>query len=890
MKWLDILRVRLRLLLRTRDVETRMHDEMRFHVEMEADQLMRDKGLAPDEARRRALAAFGGVEQHKEALRDGRPLAWLSGLSLDVRLAWRMLGKYPGLTLVGGLALAIAIGVGAAWYDLTGKALSPRIPLPEGDRLVSIETHDSRANRPESRVMHDFLVWRSELRTIAELGAFRADTRNLAVDRANPGLIRMTSLTSAAFDAARTPPLLGRGLLAGDDAPGAPSVIVLGYDLWQRQFGGRADAVGSIVRLGDTPTTVVGVMPKGFRYPTNYEAWTPLPVRSAYEPLEGEPISVIGRLKPGATLAQADAELQVLAGRTAADHPASHRHLQSHVRRLGESSADLDAIAVIAMQNFPVLMVIGIACVSVGTLFYARTATRQEEIAVRSALGASRARVIVQLFVEALVLAALAATVGLVAADRAVTWLVDAFGDLPFWATPDLNQSTMAYAFGLALLCAAVLAVLPALRATRVDLQPQLGNRGAGGTLRFGRVWTTAMIAQVTFTAMALPAVMEGAWQVRRQVSARATFSGRQHLAARLDVARHLEHETSEAFDARRTRILAELERRLAQAPGVMAVTFASRVPGTVGGRTQSAQVETPYGARFGVSAIGLEYFEVLSRPIVAGRGFSEGDRDPAARTVIVNEAFRREFARQTNGESVLGVRLRRLPASSPVDDAVPESSVEVVGVVRDLGLDPGEQGDEQPFVFQAAEPAALSPMAVIVRTREDAAVLASQLPGLAADVDADLLVLESQSLEGWIRERDSFMISTQVAAFGVILLTLLLSAMSIYSLVSVSVARRRREIGVRTALGATSRQLLTSIMSRAVVLVACGTAFGGALVLAAVALGLGPSGQPAEDVPQFAVWLSMTAAVVLSACLAACVAPARRALSIAPAEALKDF
>lgn len=889
MKWLHMLAARLRL-LRTRDVETRMQDEFRFHVAMEADQLMRDQGLAPDEARRRALAAFGGVQQHKEALRDGRPLASLGALSLDVTLAWRMLGKYPGLTLIGGLALAVAIGVGAAWYDITGKVLSPRIPLPDGDRLVAIETQDSRANRPESRVMHDFLVWRSELRTIAGLGAFRMDTRNLLVGHATPGLIRMTSLTSAAFGAARVPPLLGRGLLDADDVPGAPSVIVLGFDLWQRQFGGRPDAVGAIVRLGDTPTTVVGVMPKGFRYPTNHDAWTPLPVRSTYEPLEGEPISVIGRLKPGATLAQADAELQVLAGRTAADHPASHRHLQSHVRRLGETATDFDAIAATAMKNLPVFMVIGLACVSVGTLFYARTATRQEEIAVRSALGASRARIIVQLFVEALVLAALAAAVGLAAADRAVTWAVGTLNGLPFWVTPGLYPSTMAYAFGLAVICAAVLAVLPALRATRLDLQPQLGNRGAGGTLRFGRVWTAAMIAQVTFTAMALPGVIEGAWQVQRQVSARAAFSGHQHLAARLDVARRLEHETSEAFDARRTRVLAELERRLAQAPGVTAVAFADRVPGTVGGRNQSAQVQTSYGARFSVSAIGLEYFEILDRPIVAGRGFSEGDRDPAARTVIVNEAFRREFARQTHGDSPLGAQLRLLPASSQGDESAPESSVEVVGVVRDIGLDPDERGDEGPFVFQAAAPAALSPVAVIVRTREDAAALASRMPGLAAEVDADLLVLKSQSLADWIQERDRFLISTQAAAFGIILLTLLLSGMSIYSLVSVSVARRRREIGVRTALGATSRQLLMSIMSRALVLVACGTAAGGALILGAVALGLGPSGQPAEDVRQFAAWLAITAVVVLGACLAACVSPARRALRVAPAEALKDF
>ena len=267
MKWFDSARARLRLLFARRAAESRMNDEFRFHVEMETDRLMRAKGLAPDEARRQALAAFGGVEKHKEALRDGRGLAWLSGMSLDVKLGGRMLLKYPGLTLAGGLALAIAIGIGAGWYDLTGKILAPTIPLPEGDRLVSIETQNTLTNEPEPRVVRDFLEWRRELRTIEDLGAYRTDTRNLIVGNAAPEPIRMAELTAAAFRTARVPPLLGRALLDSDEMPGAPSVVVLGYDVWQRSLGGRQDVVGSVVKLGNTPATVIGVMPEGFRVP-----------------------------------------------------------------------------------------------------------------------------------------------------------------------------------------------------------------------------------------------------------------------------------------------------------------------------------------------------------------------------------------------------------------------------------------------------------------------------------------------------------------------------------------------------------------------------------------------------------------------------------------------
>jgi putative ABC transport system permease protein len=232
MKWFDSACARLRLLFARRGAESRMNDEFRFHIEMETDQLVRAKGLATDEARRQALVAFGGLEKHKEAWRDGRGGAWFSGLSLDVRLGGRMLLRYPGLTLAGGLALAIAIGIGAGSYDLFGKLLWPTIPLPDGDRIVIIETQNALANQPELRVTRDFLEWRSDVRSIDGLGAYRTDLRNLIVGNTPPVLIRTAALTATAFRTARVTPLIGRGLLDADEKPGAPGVVVLGYDVW----------------------------------------------------------------------------------------------------------------------------------------------------------------------------------------------------------------------------------------------------------------------------------------------------------------------------------------------------------------------------------------------------------------------------------------------------------------------------------------------------------------------------------------------------------------------------------------------------------------------------------------------------------------------------------
>jgi MacB-like periplasmic core domain len=229
--------------------------------------------------------------------------------------------------------------------------------------------------------------------------------------------------------------VLGRALLDSDHRPGAPSVVVLGHDAWQHLLGGRSDVIGSVVKVGNTPSAVVGVMPKGFGYPVNHDAWAPLSLGGSYRALEGGAISVIGRLAPGASLERANAELRVFGERTAASLPATHQHLRPRARRLGESQEGLD-IAQLAQRNLPVLLVLMIACMSVGTLVYARTATREGEITVRSALGASRGRIIGQLFVEALVLATVAAAAGVIAADRAVTWVMENFnkasGGAPF--------------------------------------------------------------------------------------------------------------------------------------------------------------------------------------------------------------------------------------------------------------------------------------------------------------------------------------------------------------------------------------------------------------------------------------------------------------------------
>jgi putative ABC transport system permease protein len=411
---------------------------------------------------------------------------------LDVQFGVRMLIRYKGLTLAGGLALATAIGLGAGWYDVMRDQLHPTLPLPDGDELVEVEVRNATSSTGELRVLHDFLNWRKDVRTIEHLGAYRTLERNLILDRARPEPVLVAEITASAFQVARVPPLLGRPLLDADEAPGAPSVVVLGYSVWRRQFGGRPDAIGRTLQLGRAQLTVVGVMPEGFAFPENHKFWIPLQLPSSgYAPLEGPAVFVFGRLASGIQPPQATAEIAALISRVAATSPATHQHLRPRVFPYGAEDLGGGSWIDFLVTHGPVLLVLVVACANVGTLVYARTATREAEIAIRHALGASRARVVGQLFVEALVLAAVAAGVGLFVADLVLRWVFAYLAEgLPFWIRPGLKFATVIYAALLAVVAAGILGVLPAIKATG-SLGPQLQTSGAGvphcGSGRFGR-------------------------------------------------------------------------------------------------------------------------------------------------------------------------------------------------------------------------------------------------------------------------------------------------------------------------------------------------------------------------------------------------------------------
>jgi len=863
-------------------------------------------------------------EAHRHRLRWGRPAASLAravdaiemGLALvrarlarawvywstflqDYRLGLRMLAKYPGLTIAGGLALAMAIGVGAAWFDVTRQMWRPTIPLPEGERIVEIEMRDQRTGSDERRILHDFVGWRQAARSLTDLGAYRTMQRNLVIDgRLEP--VTAADITPAAMALARVPPLLGRPLLDADERPGAPPVAVLGYAVWQRQFGGRASIVGQPIQIGRDAVTVVGVMPEGFAFPINHRLWTPLAVSpSGYPPLTGTPIRVVARLAPGVTQAQAYAEITTLTDRVRSVSPVTHQQLRPRILAYGgQSPGDADLIE-LASTHLPILLVLIVACVNVGTLVYARTATRDAEIALRSALGASRTRIVTQLFVEALVLSSVAAAVGLSVAQAALQWATHAFnagdtGGPAFWSASGLNPTTILFATLLTVAAAACLGILPALRATRSQVHARLRNLGGGATLQFGTVWTAAMVVQVAIAVVCLTPAKGISEEALRDRRIRGHFPAEHYLSVRLDLDRQrlagAAEESDEAYATRYALLYAELERRLRQEPGVRDVTFGDRLPGMEvdvrAGEVEAAKRAAPtLIPNLWSASIGPHYFEAFDVHLLAGRDFRGEDRATGARTAIVNEAFVRRFL---GGRDPIGTRVRY--AGRPDDEDAPARSdpaaaqpwMEIVGVVADIGMTPTDHG-EAPYVFRATTPSDASTLMLGVRVSGEAKAFAPRLRAVATALDPGLRLSDLKSLDDVVWQEDVPMVVGAAAVIAVVSLGLFLSASGIYALVSVSVARRTREIGLRAALGASRAALVRGVLYRAVVLVGSGVLAGNGLLLLF-------AWQATEvSIARFIPSLLGTSAIMLGVGLVACVEPARRALRIQPMDALKQ-
>jgi putative ABC transport system permease protein len=901
MTWFHAAKARLRLLA-PKAAESRIDDEIRFHIEMETQRLVRELKLDPDEARRRALATFGGVQQHRETLRDGRGTAWFSGLSLDLKLGFRMLVKYPGLTVIGGLAMAFGIWFGAVTVQMFGVITTTKLPLPDGDRIVRIQNWDTKTLQDEDRVLYDYQLWRSA-RSITDLGAYRDANVNLvgAHDGAHPEVT--AEITASAFRIAPERPLLGRVLQESDERAGAAPVVLLGHKVWTERFDRDPQIVGRNVKLGNGFATVVGVMPEGFAFPMAHEVWLPLRTNVAgAEPRRGAVIKVFGRLAPGMTFESAQAELASIGKRLAAEHPATHAQLQPYVTPYTQMSINNDdMLTIIGLSHVFIVALVVVVCSTVALLLFARAASRETEILVRSALGASRRRIVMQLFAEALVLAGVASVVGLGAAQFALArlgrpYLEMNYGMLPFWLDFNLSPTTIVYALALAVIGAVVAGVMPARKITR-GVGTRLRAGTAGGGVSFGGVWTAVIVTQVALTVALPSVVMLVRSESKRVESYDVGFPTQEYLAVTLGVDgasdETLTPEARAELGARMSSSLEALRGRLAAEPGVAGVTFVDGLPGEDHVYRRVEVVSLPDKTRSWVATASIHssYFQVLQAPVLAGRAFAGADVSPDVRVVIVDKAFVEQVM---GGRNPIGHRLRIATSTAALDsNAAQLPWYEIVGVVKELGMSSAAMPQRQPGMYLPFVPGSQGGVNMIVHSRGDPLSIVPRVRELATAVDASLRVETVTRVDQlrtpllWLHRLWERII------IGLTAVALLLSLAGIYAVLSYIVARRTREIGVRVALGASARRVITSIFRRPLTQVTLGVIAGSVLIYVA-SIGVANTTQfegtgigGALTLGEVAL-LVVYAILMLGVCTLACVVPTIRALRVQPTEALR--
>ncbi|HEX6068781.1 MAG TPA: ABC transporter permease [Longimicrobiaceae bacterium] len=885
-------------LRRPEEFAAAMDEEMRFHMEMEAERLVREQGLEPEEAHRKAAIAFGGVSRYQEEGREARGLGWIVGLPLDLRLGLRMLVKHPGITLVGAAGMAVAIAISAAVFSVIGTITNPSVPLDEGGRIVAIDNLDAASGAPRDEThLHDLAAWREDLSAVGEIGAFRTLPRNLIGPDGRAEPLRVAEMTASGFRIARVPPLLGRYLIDEDEREGAPRVVVLGYGIWLSRFAARPDVVGRTIHLAGEPHVVVGVMPDGFAFPVNNRLWTPLRLDPLDYPGNTAPaVNVFGRLAPGATLEQARAQLEAIGRRMATGRAPADARIRSTVLPYGTAFMDDPQLLwTFHLVRLFVGFLLIVVAANVAILVYARTATRAGEIAVRLALGASRARVAGQLFAEALALSALAAALGLLAAHfilrRADEFFKASGGEqLPFWWDFRVTPSTALYSVGLALLAAGIVGVLPALRLTAGRAGATLREMTGSTGLRMGRTWTALITLQITLAVSLIP--LAAAIPLRELVVSRAApppVSPAEIFTAEIALDRDTPPATeAQAYDralqARFADRSAELVRRLEAEPGVVGAALASSTPAPASFRSILIEPRVPASGAVEATTNSLEVepevFDLFGATLLAGRPFQPADLEPRAATAIVNRSFVDVFL---GGGEALGRRFR-YGVSTQESATGAEASAgwyEIVGVVSDFpGTGMGQR--DAAAVYHATGAAGWDGATLLVRAPGLApGVLAQRMREVAATVDPALRLGEISSVADFVRRVESPERLLMLAIATLPWTIMLLSAAGVHALVSLTVSQRRKEIGLRIALGARPAQVIRGIAARALRQVALGIGIG-----AVVAGVLIPTVTSTSE--RAAALVAAIATILLVVCLVAVVAPARNGLRIQPMEALR--
>jgi len=865
--------------------ERELDEEIATHLRMSQEERA-SGGASAEDAAGLAAREFGNVGLVKEATREQWGWSTLAEILRDARYGLRLLRRSPGFTAVAVAVLALGIGANTAIFSVVNGVLLRPLPFPDSERILSVRPLVTRPVRsPAAASYPDFFDWRAQSRSFAAMASRRGI--GVTLTGVTPSAYVRGQLVSSDFFAVlQTAPALGRGFVPDDDRPGT-RVVVLSHGLWQSRFGGDPGILGRTIGLDGHDYTVVGVGAAGFRFPVDEDEvdfWT-----SASMDAEGEKpwtsnrdlttLDVIGRLKPGVSLAAARAEMNGIAKRLARQYPDIDRD-RDEVLVIPE----LDRV--VGNVRTPLLVLLGavgcvllIACANVANLLLARATARHRELALRTALGAGRRRVLRQLLTESLILAFVGGAAGLLLALAGQRLLLQfGPGRIPRLEHIGLDPRVLAFTLGVVLLTGILFGVAPALRLSRMDLSQALkeGGRGSEGGLGHNRFRSMLVIAEMAIAVVLLTGAGLLVESFRRLQSVDPGFSARDVTTF------HTSLPEAKYDQPKQVRFYDDLLDRVRNRPDVLSAAAIFPIPlgdsrigisFAIEGRPVSKADEPSAEYR----QISPGYFEAMGIPLVSGRDFTDRDDTKAPAVIMVNQALARTYF---PGENAVGKRIRPGVAR----DGKPEvrEIVGVVGNVKHRGLG----AEESPEFYIPYRQLSIADMTVVARTNGDPRIFANDARAIVASLDPDVPVFRVRTL------RDYVFASIAQPRFNALLLSLfagvalVLTGIGLYGVLAYAVAVRSREIVIRMALGARRADILAMVVRRGLVLAASGVVIGLAAallvtrLLRALLFHVAPS-----DPATFAGAGLLLGAVALLASFV----PAYRATRFEPMEALRS-
>jgi predicted permease len=809
----------------------------------------------------------------------------MSGLLKDLQYSVRMLFKTPVLSIIVIFTFAIGIGLTTTVFSIVNGAMYKGLPFDEANRLASVwRNNPERDEDRDGITLHDFEDYRAQQTTFEALGLWGQQPINMASEGERPDRYEGGVVTANMFELLRVKPILGRGFVSGEDLPGADPVIVLGYEVWQAKFDGDPNIVGTTVRANSEVRTVIGVAPEGFKFPIEADMWIPIELNpSEHERGEGPGYPGYGRLRDGVDMDAAGAEMAAIAARLETQYPVANEGYGAIVEPFTKFTLGDEISGLLYTMLGAVIGVLLIACANVANLLFARAAVREKEVAIRSALGARRKRIVRQLLVEVFVLSAIGAGLGILIGLAGVAWFNReiAVNPPPFWMTFDPDATVFAFVVGITALSALISGLLPALRSTGKGMNDILKDEGRGSSgLRMGRITGAIVIGEVAVSCGLLIAAGLMIKSVAQLKNVDMPFAVESIFTARLNLP---ETDYPEASD--RTEYYRELLQRMQVTPGVESATLSDGLPASGNGmRTfeiegESYPTENDYpAAREGIVTPG--YFDTFETPVLEGRAFTFDDHQDNIGVAIVNESFVRRFFE--DGE-MLGKRIRIR------QDDVETEWLTVVGLVRDLRMEGIGNNSAEPAGYyipieQNGEILG-NRVSIAVRTAGAPLAITSRVRETVASMDQNLPIYEAYSMQQVIDRQTWFyrVFGTLFMAFGFV--ALFLAAIGLYGVMSFSVSQRSREMGIRMALGAYNGNLIRLAMRRGMIQLAIGIAIGlGLAALATQPLSIVLYEVNARDPFIFGgVVLALTLTGILATYI-----PAKRVTRIDPAVALQ--